>query len=347
MSCRPSGIHTAWRGAQPSLSRSGLSAWLLLLPAHDVRAQERSRSPSPERLWKAYPLDPTVEPTEGAAGRIPCGERKPAATTRASTDGGTPVFVLALLALVAAGGMMTFTGMRRRRGQGEPAAAATPSASKPAEAKPVAAAPSRGPSGRFIRTPAAATARSTAGATATVVASQSPNGGPRDADEPPRREAPPMTPAIAPAPPGSPPDPRLVWAAEIEWRHADDESRFCVIARGAGTVEIAHSPPLDWPPEGPTALQAVTDAANDLAAMLVAAGWQPQPPGDAWYAKRFSWEPDTAKGSKAGPRMSAAKPGGPSRPETLRASAGEAPTRPAGARTPSRSSCSARSPSSG
>jgi hypothetical protein len=318
-----------------------VSAWLVLvlLPAHDVAAQERSRSPSPERLWKAYPLAPTVEPgtqpkqTSSPAASV-VTDRRPVGTARAGTDGGTSVFVLALLAFVAAGGMLTFAGIRRRRAS-EPTATAVPLSSKLAEAAhPVPAARSRGPSGRFSRPAAKPTARSTA--TATVAATQRPDsGGPGAADDPHRREVPsppataeasPMTPVVTPAPAGSPPDPRLTWTAEIEWRRIDGESRFCVIARGAGTVEVAQSPPLDWPPDGPAALQAVTDAADKLAATLVAAGWKPQPPGNAWYAKRFTWEPEPepAKGSKAAPRRFAgAKPAGPPRPETLRPTSDE------------------------
>ena len=128
----------------------------------------------------------------------------------------------------------------------------------------------------------AAAKRRAARSTATVAAKEGPeSGGPGAADAAPRAaqkspaEPSPVNPVVAPAPAGLPPDPRLTWAAEIEWRRIDDESRFCVIARGAGTVEIAQSPPLDWPPDGPAAVQAVTDAADDLAATLVAAGWTP------------------------------------------------------------------------
>ena len=326
-----------------------LFAWLALLPAHDGAAQERSGSPSPERLWKAYPLDPTPEPgtqpkrTSSPAASAPANGR-PAGAARAGTDGGTPVFILVLIALIAAGGMLTFAGFRRRR-ESEPAAAAVPLSSRPAEATPAVPALWHGPSGRFSRTATKTTAR----ATATVAATQRPDGrGPGAADDPPRRDAPaapaaaeasPVTPVVAPARAGSPPDPRLTWAAEIEWRQIDDESRFCVIARGAETVEVAQSPPLDWPPEGPAAVQAVTDAADELAAMLVAAGWKPLPPGSAWYAKRFAWEPaepaEPAKDLKAAPKSTGVKPVAPPRPETRVPAAGEsvAPDRPSGRRS--------------
>ena len=106
--------------------------------------------------------------------------------------------------------------------------------------------------------------------------------GPAAGNKPPPAAEP--APGPAPAPPGSPPDPRLGWAAEIEWREVGDESRFCVIARGAGTVQIAQSAPLDWPPEGPAAVQAVTDEhADELATRArAAAGWKPLPKGGSW-----------------------------------------------------------------
>ena len=318
-----------------------LFAWLALLPVHDGTAQERSGSPSPERLWKAYPLAPTAEPgtqpkqTSSPAASAPTNGR-PAGTARAGTDGGTPVFILVLIALVAAGGMLTFAGIRRRR-ESEPVAGGLPLPSRPAEAAPPVPALWHGPSGRFSRTATKATARATA--TATVAAVQRPDGKRQGAaDDPPRRDAPaapaaaeasPVTPVVAPAPAGAPPDPRVTWAAEIEWRQIDDESRFCVIARGAETVEVAQSPPLDWPPDGPAAVRAVTDAADELAATLVAAGWKPLPPGSAWYAKRFAWEPagaEPANGLKAAPKSTGVKPVAPPRPETRVPASGESVT---------------------
>jgi hypothetical protein len=92
----------------------------------------------------------------------------------------------------------------------------------------------------------------------------------------------------------SPPDSHRAWTAEIEWRHTDAESRFCVIARtaqGAGETTVAQSPPLKWPPTGPASVQALTDAAESLETSLEAARWKAIPPGRAWYSKRFAWEP--------------------------------------------------------
>jgi hypothetical protein len=103
-----------------------------------------------------------------------------------------------------------------------------------------------------------------------------------------------------------PPDPHDAWVAEIRWRHSDEDSRFCVVARTSqepGTV-LAESSPLVWPPADPTSVQELVSAAEELSASLVAAGWRALPPGDEWYAKRFSWEPvvEEPAGSPAGPR---------------------------------------------
>jgi hypothetical protein len=91
-----------------------------------------------------------------------------------------------------------------------------------------------------------------------------------------------------------PPATRQEWTAEVEWQQAEAGSFFCVIARsasGAGTTVIAKSEPLEWPPASAATVQRLTAAAWELETSLVAAGWRPLPPGDAWYAKRFAWEP--------------------------------------------------------
>ena len=110
-----------------------VSAWLALTPAHHAAAQERSRSPSPERLWKAYPLDPTVEPgTQPKPASSPAAsagtDRPPVGAARAANDGETTVLVVAMLVLVAAGGALTFADRRRRRRKREPAAGSVPGA---------------------------------------------------------------------------------------------------------------------------------------------------------------------------------------------------------------------------
>ena len=91
-----------------------------------------------------------------------------------------------------------------------------------------------------------------------------------------------------------PPDLDREWTAALEWRHADSEARFCVVARRdrseLGTA-LADSGPLEWPPAGPTSVQALTEAAETLEGALLASGWKSLPRGREWYAKRFAWEP--------------------------------------------------------
>ena len=92
------------------------------------------------------------------------------------------------------------------------------------------------------------------------------------------------------------------WSAEIEWRATDGGARFHVIARqdeGDETLAVAESAPLEWPPKSAEAVSAMTAAADDLESRLVAAGWTPLAPGDAWYARRFAW----ADGARAPTRL--------------------------------------------
>ena len=91
-----------------------------------------------------------------------------------------------------------------------------------------------------------------------------------------------------------PPDLDRAWIATLEWRHTDAEARFCVVARRdgdePGTV-LSDSGPLEWPPAGPTSVQALTEAAETLEGALLAGGWKSLPRGREWYAKRFAWAP--------------------------------------------------------
>jgi hypothetical protein len=94
----------------------------------------------------------------------------------------------------------------------------------------------------------------------------------------------------------SPPDPREEWSAEIAWSSGATSSLFQVIARRAAgpALVLAESAPVEWPPSGPQAIRAMSDAAAALDAMLLEAGWRPLPPGSSWYAKRFAWDPPAA-----------------------------------------------------
>jgi hypothetical protein len=275
-----------------------LVAWPAVLPAH-AGAQAPSRSPTPEELWKAYPLDQTAahaEPKATApATASAVTERQPLAAAGPDDEAAAPVIVLVLLALLTAGGVLTLR-TTRRGGKREPRAAATPGPRAYTMVKPV---PTRthGGSGRF--TPVAARNR---GARATAVVGSERSRGvppePAPATSPPARDPSPAAPPVAAA---TPPDRGLAWTAEIEWRHDEGESRFCVIARGPDTVTLAESPPLEWPPSGPAAVQAMTDAVEKLSATLAAAGWKALPPGHSWYSKRFTWEPAGAEGAEPAP----------------------------------------------
>ena len=94
-----------------------------------------------------------------------------------------------------------------------------------------------------------------------------------------------------------PPVPREAWTAEITW--APDAARFRVVARrpedpDTAPVALAQTEPLPWPPKDDASVQAMTDASIALESVLLDSGWSPLPGGDAWYAKRFAWEPQGA-----------------------------------------------------
>jgi hypothetical protein len=91
-----------------------------------------------------------------------------------------------------------------------------------------------------------------------------------------------------------PPVTRQAWTAEVQWQQTEAGSFFCAVARsaaGAGAAVVARSETVEWPPDSPATVQRLTAAARELETSLVAAGWRPLPPGDAWYAKRFAWQP--------------------------------------------------------
>jgi hypothetical protein len=132
-----------------------------------------------------------------------------------------------------------------------------------------------------------------------------------------------------------PPDPSHAWTAEIEWGRHDGQPGFRACARqgvGAAPVNLAESPPLDWPPSRPDSVEALTSSVRMLVASLLAAGWQPLGHGGgAWYAERFAWTPELAgePAAEAGPPpLRLVPPAGEPRPEP--------PPRPSGpfARTP-------------
>jgi hypothetical protein len=275
-----------------------------LSPLPAAAAQDRSKSPVPERLWRAYPLDPTVTPGAEPVATPPrtraaeAGRRTPVAVSSPDNGGGAPVVVLVVIALLAVGWVMTFLGLRRRRKPARAAAAELP-APRLVGTAPVLRPLRRGRSGRFTR----ATRRlvGTVPAIAMGPSPQDPGPGepgaggevpaPVAAAKPAHRDPSQLTPAaVAPA---SPPDRTRAWTAEIEWRQSDAEGVFRVVARptqGHGEATIAESARLEWPPKGRASVEGLRQAAEQLETSLLAAGWEPLPSGDRWYAKRFAWE---------------------------------------------------------
>jgi hypothetical protein len=110
------------------------------------------------------------------------------------------------------------------------------------------------------------------------------------------RRRPQSSPEPAPTSPPmlEPPASGRPWSAEIEWHTAGGEGRFRAVARAADGREeaiLVESPSVEWPPSSDTSLPTLTTAAEELEHRLIGAGWRPLPPGDTWYAKRFTWDP--------------------------------------------------------
>jgi hypothetical protein len=113
----------------------------------------------------------------------------------------------------------------------------------------------------------------------------------RNGPEPP---PPPAARAATSRPTLEPPARGRAWTAEIEWHARAGEGRFLAVARAADgdeTATLVESESVAWPPSGDAGVPTLTTAAEELESRLVAAGWRPLPPGEAWYAKRFAWEP--------------------------------------------------------
>jgi hypothetical protein len=225
-------------------------------PAH---AQDRTPTPTAHELWRAYPLRPAeVTPRRTATSSPTRSASRPAATTVATGSDLALLAVLAAAALVAASGAVLLVRRHRSRA--------------PAFAAPLATAP------RLALAGPSADSRQ-------LLFSRAAHDQPPDtAPSEPRRSRPGVR----------PPDPDRRWTAEIQWTRSGDTARFCVVARdeqGDSEPVIARSETFDWPPEGTDAVQALVGAADALSEGLTVAGWTPLPRGEAWYAKRFEWEP--------------------------------------------------------
>ena len=101
----------------------------------------------------------------------------------------------------------------------------------------------------------------------------------------------------------TPPDVALEWTAEIEWHQRPGGPRFYIVARTRSSqrTAVSESEPLEWPPTGPDAVEALRRAVDELESNAVAAGWTPAPAGQAWYARRFTWRPRHAAPPGPGP----------------------------------------------
>ena len=110
--------------------------------------------------------------------------------------------------------------------------------------------------------------------------------------------------ADAPTPRAVPRHPGSAWTAEIRWVEAESGARFAAFARTGEQEDatvVAESPALEWPPTGPAAVQALSDAVDELERTLLAAGWTALPAGSEWYAKRFAWKSDVVAVPQASP----------------------------------------------
>jgi hypothetical protein len=274
-----------------SIARAvGPLAWLLaclaLVAPAPALAVGASPSPSPKELWQTYPLTPRQEPTGARAEPAPTATPAPHGSGSSVT---TLLLVLVAVCVAGGGAAIAWRAQRGRRGATTPVITA-PRMRALVPAMPLLSGALAGGGPRQPRVTAARERRTPpAGAARRRPAGR--GGGGR----------------VAPLPS----DPRRGWTAEIEWRPGESDSRFWVMATAddAGDrAPVAQSAALEWPPSGPAAVQALSDAARALEEALLSAGWAPLPAGEAWYAKRFRWEPRPAAARPAEGKPAAARP---------------------------------------
>ena len=107
-------------------------AFLTMLPTQPAVAQDRTPTPSAEDLREAYPLRPSPTPGTERSG-VPSGSgsrstRQPADRAPAAPERDAPIVLLAVLAFVAALGVLVLPRFRRRRESRLPAPNVSPSA---------------------------------------------------------------------------------------------------------------------------------------------------------------------------------------------------------------------------
>ena len=301
-----------------------LSAWLALLPAHNAAAQESRRiavAGAPLEGLSAGSDRGARHATE-AKQSFACGEQERTARRprpgRATTADAAGVRRRAARARRGRGDADVAGGRRRRR-ESEPAAATMPLRVKADRGR------SLQPRGTARR---AASRRS---ATKTTARSTATHGRGDAGDRTAQARCSPMT---SPAPtPRSPPrrsaarDPGGGASAGRSAarprsdvgggdRMAPDRRRVALLRHRPGRrtrLRSRNRPRSIGRPSGPAAVQAVTDAADELAATLVAAGWKPLPPGRRLVRQAVRLG---ARRRRARPGSSPAGPAATPRPST-------------------------------
>jgi hypothetical protein len=266
-----------------------LVACLVLASATPAVAQQPTPTPSAKELWEEYPLSASPEPAQPAPAQSPADGRRVSAPAAASEGGDGGVFELVaglVFALGALAALWTFrpNSPRRRNARKQGGSAPADRGTDTPKRPPVQAAGGRRGQSPLLNSVEA-----------------------RLADVP-------KAPAAVPAPQAVPTPPTVARSAEIRWVETDSGARFVAFA-GTGDEEqasvVAESPSLEWPPTGPAAVQALTDAVEELERTMLAAGWSALPAGREWYAKRFAWKPAVAAPAAdrpPAPRAGASRP---------------------------------------
>ena len=232
----------------------------LLLPAATAMAQEHT--PSPEKLWNAYPLQPDASQPSVARAAPPAHDIAAASPAQRASgrDAGLPAVVpIATAALLAFAAGVAVGRVRRKRAEPPPSRAVVAS---PPPAAPTAA--------RRL--------------------------GWRDYPPPPRPAPPPpgaasAAVAVEPAQAAWPHGTRREWRAEIVWQQEDG---FTAAVLPPGARPLPRGPVPEEEPE-------LADALRDLEAALETEGWTAVAPAAAWCARRFVWEHPEPPPERGGP----------------------------------------------
>jgi hypothetical protein len=93
------------------------------------------------------------------------------------------------------------------------------------------------------------------------------------------------------------PNGRTSWIAEVRWdsdirwdQELQSSCFYAVASPPHDDVErvVAESFEVEWPPTSDAGVHALVDAVDELDRSMVAVGWRPIEPGDAWYARRYA-----------------------------------------------------------